>query len=263
MALDQSHHLDEEEESYFVSMTDLMVGMLFVFIIMLMAFALNFQVAEESAEQAKVENQELERRIEQTQRARTLILRDIKRLLEEQGVDVQIDEETGILRLPENILFDKAKSELNQQGEDSLGVLADAMMKVLPCYAPGKGQAVAVNCPPQNGARLEAVFIEGHTDNDPVLPGAAIRDNLQLSALRALATYRTLLSFHLGLGELRNGQSEPLLSVSSYGENRPINKIQITEEQKRQNRRIDLRFLMATPSVRNVDRLKEELQRQQ
>jgi chemotaxis protein MotB len=32
-----------EDESYFVSMTDLMVGMLFIFIIMLMAFALNLR----------------------------------------------------------------------------------------------------------------------------------------------------------------------------------------------------------------------------
>jgi chemotaxis protein MotB len=39
-------HTVEEEESYFVSMTDLMVGLLFIFIIMLMVFALQYREGE-------------------------------------------------------------------------------------------------------------------------------------------------------------------------------------------------------------------------
>jgi len=39
-------HPVEEEESYFISMTDLMVGLLFIFIIMLMVFALQYREAE-------------------------------------------------------------------------------------------------------------------------------------------------------------------------------------------------------------------------
>ena len=34
---------NEEGENYFVSMTDMMVGVLFIFIIMLMSFALDFR----------------------------------------------------------------------------------------------------------------------------------------------------------------------------------------------------------------------------
>ena len=40
-----------EDESYFVSVSDLMVGLLFLFIIILMAFALNFRSAEDAAEE--------------------------------------------------------------------------------------------------------------------------------------------------------------------------------------------------------------------
>jgi chemotaxis protein MotB len=36
---------EELEEGYFVSMTDMMVGLLFLFIIMLMLFALKYQEA--------------------------------------------------------------------------------------------------------------------------------------------------------------------------------------------------------------------------
>jgi hypothetical protein len=39
-------HTVEEDESYFISMTDLMVGLLFIFIIMLMVFALQYREAE-------------------------------------------------------------------------------------------------------------------------------------------------------------------------------------------------------------------------
>ena len=35
----------EHEESYFVSMTDVVIGLLFIFIIMLMFFAMRFQEA--------------------------------------------------------------------------------------------------------------------------------------------------------------------------------------------------------------------------
>ena len=41
-----------EEEGYLASVSDLMVGMLFVFIIMLMAYALSYRSAQEQAEGA-------------------------------------------------------------------------------------------------------------------------------------------------------------------------------------------------------------------
>ena len=43
MSSELESHEQGEGENYFVSMTDMMVGMLFIFIIMLMSFALAFQ----------------------------------------------------------------------------------------------------------------------------------------------------------------------------------------------------------------------------
>ena len=37
----------EESENYFISMTDMMVGMLFIFLIMLMVFALNYRIGDD------------------------------------------------------------------------------------------------------------------------------------------------------------------------------------------------------------------------
>ena len=46
MILEEAQEIVAEEENYFVSMTDLMVGLVFVFIILLMYFALQFQETE-------------------------------------------------------------------------------------------------------------------------------------------------------------------------------------------------------------------------
>src|SRR5437879_2719885 len=49
---------DHTEESYLASLSDLMVGMLFFFIILLMAFALNYHAAEKESADAKNESAE-------------------------------------------------------------------------------------------------------------------------------------------------------------------------------------------------------------
>ncbi len=42
-----------EDENYFISMTDMMVGMLFLFIITLMMFALNYRKGDEDSERIR------------------------------------------------------------------------------------------------------------------------------------------------------------------------------------------------------------------
>ena len=57
--------------------------------------------------------------------------------------------------------------------------------------------------------------------------------------------------------KLRPGQG--VLSVSGYGEARPINEID-TSEARSENRRIDLRFIMMTPrSLKQADIIAEKI----
>lgn len=223
----------EEEESYFVSMADMMVGLLFVFIILLLYFALQFRQTTHDLASAD--------------ESRAMILARLDQALKMQGLRVSIDIDQGVLRLPEDVLFDTGQAALTPRGRRAVAVLGQAMARVLPCYAwprPARG------CP-ASGQHLDAIFIEGHTDSDALSGQGAIRDNLDLSVMRATNTYRALLAATPTLGLLRNrpparGTPQPVLSVSGYGADRPVDPSG-TPAAKQRNRRIDLRFLMAAP----------------
>src|SRR3546814_14435074 len=73
----------EEGESYFMSMTDMMVGLLLIFIILLAYFALNLQSKTEELTGAN--------------RTRAEILNDLKQSLQDKGLQVEIDPKTAVL----------------------------------------------------------------------------------------------------------------------------------------------------------------------
>jgi chemotaxis protein MotB len=234
MILDEAHEHIVEEENYFVSMTDLMVGLVFVFIILLMYFALQFQ---EVTEELTGANQ-----------TRTEILEQLQETLKERGVEVIIDRENGVLRLPDSILFDSGQSQLKVEGSVNVGYLAVALRDVLPCYSQGLERSAAC---PESRHLIESVYIEGHTDSDRYAGTSGLRDNWDLSVVRATNTFRALAEFEPELISLcapKGDRCEPILSVSGYGPQRPVPDSEGSEDQrKQQNRRIDLRLIMMAP----------------
>jgi flagellar motor protein MotB len=279
-----------EDESYFVSVSDLMVGLLFLFIIILMAFALNFRSAEDAAEETldaltKERNVlELERdALESDQAALTLerdrlladrdrlagiigqlLARDalraelltlIRQALAARGLEVEVDVENGILRLPESLLFATNEAELSETGRAAIGVLAEVLWRYLPCYA---AMAEAEGCPTGVHDVLETVLIEGHTDDRPIRSGP-FPDNWALSAARSRSTYRAMIAAEPRLDDLRNGSAAALLGVSGYEARRPVAD-GATDEARRVNRRIDVRFLSRGPDAAALAELLETLE---
>ena len=228
-----------EEENYFASMTDMMVGLVFIFIIMLMYFVLQFRDVTEQLVGA-----------DQT---RTEILKKLESTLKSKGVDVTVDTQDGVLRLPDAILFDKGQAILKPEGLTAVSHLADALADVLPCYTDytAASESRPANCP-KSTHRIESVYVEGHTDQDPLTGSGLIRDNWDLSVVRATNTYRQLTVLRPNLVSLcaqkPGGRCEPVLSVSGYGPQRPL-EAGDTDEIKRRNRRIDLRLIMVTPDA--------------
>lgn len=223
----------EEGESYFMSMTDMMVGLLLIFIILLVYFALNLQTRTAELTGAN--------------RTRTEILQALQSSLKERGVPVIVDPDNGVLRLPEDVLFDSGRFDLSADGERAVEQLANALVEVLPCYTTSE------LCRRQRSPHLiDAVFVEGHTDRVPMV-GAM--DNYGLSVRRAETTFARLRLARRELATFLNGAvgapgSASILGLSGYGPDRPIPGN--TDESR--NRRIDLRFLMVAPGAHQLDR---------
>ena len=89
------------------------------------------------------------------------------------------------------------------------------------------------------------------------------KDNLDLSALRATSTFRELLRVKRELGLYLNPNGKPVLSVSGYGEYRPVASEpgETADSVKQRSRRIDLRILMATPKSEDAKQMQRDLQR--
>lgn len=234
----RSRH-QEEEESYFISMADMMVGLLFVFIILLIYFALQFQ--------------QKSRALSDAGEVRKHILQDIqKRIRQEQpDLNVEIDTRTGVLRLPAAVLFAKNDFRLSPSGETAVASVARAMTNVLPCYTWPQRRT---GCSYRSDSVIDAIFVEGHTDGDPLKSSSSIiTDNMDLSALRATNTFRAIRDAQNGLLSLRNRDNQPILSVSGYGDTRHVpGNTEADEDSKGRDRRIDLRFLMETPKAEGL-----------
>lgn len=242
-----STHKDDDD-SYLASLSDLIIGVLFIFIILLMAFALNYRVAQTEADIKQAELTKRNQLLSDAHNDRKKLLEQIQRALREKGIQVEIDVENGVLRLPESLLFDSGKADLREGGVEALRVVATTLSTILPCYGFSTAQNSLCETPVRGAPRrLEAIFIEGHTDNVPI-HNANFRDNWDLSVARAKQTYIELTRVSPDLEQLVNERGQPLLSFSAYAERRPLVPND-GETNRRKNRRIDLRFIMATPKA--------------
>jgi flagellar motor protein MotB len=240
------HSRAREEESYFVSMTDMMVGLLFVFIIMLMYFALQYKDSTQELLTADA--------------TRASILEELKESLTRDGVEVTVDTETGVLRLPGDVLFDQGKVTPRQEGVDNLKKLAHALERIIPCYAvnPDANGGRPPSCPPPTHT-IELLYVEGHTDRTPIDRGP-IRDNWDLSTERAKVTRWILTGEAPVLERLRNAPagdptSAPILLHVGMADSRPIPGATSPD----QNRRIELRIIMAKPKPVVIEKIESGL----
>ncbi|MDB5099225.1 MAG: hypothetical protein JWM80_3646 [Cyanobacteria bacterium RYN_339] len=210
-------------ENYLASVSDLMVGLLFLFILMLMALALDVRPATPPPPAVVAAYD-----------ARDKAIIDIQQELKGRGVIVQVDLQDGIIRLPEELLFEQGQAQLRAGGELAIKRVSSELMYFLP------------HCP-----QLEALVVEGHTDDRPV-HGAVTdalgtyRDNWDLAYLRAKETFQGLVAATPSLGQLQNDRGLRVLGMGAFGPDRPVGDNR-TPEGRQLNRRIDLRVVLAAP----------------
>lgn len=281
----------DKDTNYFVSMTDMMVGILFVFIIMIAYFAFQIQQSEavpkemfdevvqqrDEAQQEIVQLKEkikelealieklrinpLQRFIEQSSEIRDEIVASVVADLSARGIDAK-SVKRGVVTISGKGLFASGRSDLESvpSALATVDIISNTVMSEIQCFLPDSSQSNSSICQDRK-VLIDSIYIEGHTDNGRVLgvlPDGS-RSNLELSSRRATTTYQRMVVKNPALTDVKNPMQEQALSVAAYGAQRPIQSND-TEGGREANRRIDIRFEMYTPdSLEELERLMGEV----
>jgi chemotaxis protein MotB len=232
-----------EEAGYLASASDLMVGLLFVFIIMVVILSQRVEDAENLSNvpptivsSPPLDDQPLTpiKKPDPLESAVNIIGAKMRQA----GIPVAIDPVSGVITLPSDTLFPRGSADLNQAGIEALDRAKVAMNEILPCYIYSERKN-RINCPPNpNNIEIETMFIEGHTDSAPLQRG--VYTNWHLGLDRARAVYDVITA---GLMQtFRNERLLDVVGISSYADKRP-NKDNPQDDAK--NRRVELRFVLA------------------
>lgn len=230
----------DEENPYWMSFSDLMSGLLVIFI--LAAVALIIELTQKSEKiDASIEE------LKKAEEARRNILIDIQEELAKQNIHVEIVENDTVLRIPESTLsFESAKDTLpeDDQTQEEVRAIGIALHK-----------AIITN---ERWKYLDTVFVEGHTDSVDIYYRG--KRNWGLSADRAVSIWKLWqaeIPVEPKLNELQNFNGQLLFSVSGYADTRRVDLIEDTEEQRARNRRIDIRFTVKKPKLEDYEKAKD------
>lgn len=139
----------------------------------------------------------------------------IRKSLGDTGM-IKMDEDR--FTLPSDILFAQGSYEISKEGREQLKQISGVIKEI---YA-----TIPTNV-------SWAIRVDGHTDNVPVKVGSSLRDNTQLSLMRARAVVDEL---------VKNGIDKRLLIPSGFGEQYPV-AMGDTAASLQKNRRIELRLV--------------------
>jgi chemotaxis protein MotB len=252
--MSQDDLLEDEGAGYLISISDMMAGLLFIFIITLVAFIINFQDAIQKQKEVTRAQTEIVKSFTNLDQTRTELLQLLKLRLQKENILVEIDTKHGVLRLTENaVQFETASSSLDEQNEANLKTIGAVLNAVIPCYASNPPTFQDCEGFDKSNGKIDSIFVEGHTDNVP-MNSYKFEDNWDLSASRAITAYRLLIPDTV-LNQIVNTNLQPIFSVSGYGEGRPVEGHSYTyPKSDPTNRRIDLRFIMTPPSLTDVQK---------
>ena len=229
----------EGDGGYLASASDLMIGLLFIFIILVVVLAL------EQRRQEQVLQEQTETFIVAGD-PRRFVTDVIGNKLAEALPGAQLDLESGVISLPESVLFDLGSAQLSPSGHEALAQASTLLAQALPCFVASQRKGEYCDEMNQFGHEIETIFIEGHTDNIPLF--RAGYDNINLSLDRARSVQRVLVQ-GTELEEYRNSNGLPLFSLSAYADTRPLAG---TKPADPRNRRVDLRVVLAYKPIEDL-----------
>jgi len=238
----RSHVPVDDENPYWISFSDIMSGLLVIFVLASLALILELTVT-------KFEVNDAIREIARAEQIRRDILLEVEEDLREKNINVEISDNHTVLRIPETVL----SFENNEYRIPDVAGMKETALEI--------GQVLYASITKEaRWKHLDTIFIEGHTDRRP---SPRHMGNWGLSTFRAISVWNFWnenLPESMRLNQLMNHSGTPLFSVSGYGETRPVQEIQESENDFQKNRRIDIRFTVRRPALEEFSNIKKLLE---
>lgn len=248
---------DDRKVSYWISFSDLMAGLLLVFILLLIGSLIisrgqiEVQEAElhetmEELDETMEELETLDSNVADILGVRAKIIERLREEFEDTDTEIRFDDATGAIQLGSGILFDEGSARLNPEGQRTLETL-------IPIYF----EALLGN--DELRAHVGQIVFEGHTNSNysgSDDPSDAYLFNLQLSQDRAYTAMEYVIANELG----DQYDAKDLLAAVGYSSSRLIYKESDPKvEDTERSRRIELRFrLKDEEAMEELRRLIEE-----
>lgn len=212
--INQNH----DEGHYWISISDLMTSLLFIFILILAYTIFSFSQKSEA--------------FEENPKNRSELLKILKSSLKNKNIDVDIDPQNGNMRIRSDTFFALGSADLSIEGNHKISVIAKEIVKQMKIE--------------KYHNAIDTIFIEGHTDDVPIdtLRGGRRWTNMELSAQRAINTFLAM-DKASQIAKLTNGNKKRLFSYSGYANTRPIPG----SKDSSKNRRIEFFFALSIPKA--------------
>lgn len=180
---------DENESSEWMSVSDLMAGLLMIFALLVVATLFQLKQTQE-----------------ENKNKRIVIIQSLQQQFNEKGINAQVNPETGDITLLDSILFDVNQSELTGEG-----------IKFLESFVPVYGETLFRDSSISN--EITRIIIEGHTSSD-----GTSEHNMWLSLRRANSVFNFIDRYNFpqrialvskiqvsgrGMLDARKGQTSP------------------------------------------------------
>lgn len=258
-----------EDNPFLLSFSDLLAGLLAIFILVLVVTLVQLakqkeelRISKEELINGLVEIQNIQdgivtalSHISQREHSLFVMLQSIKDELKNQGIHVVIAENGTVLRIPEQELqFALGKYDIPEAHSESALRIGEVLLHSLK--------------PPENRLLLDTVFVEGHTDS---VANRRQMGNWGLSTYRAISLWMFWTENPGTLSELKglltipsdpHQEAKQLFCVSGYGDTRSTHG-QLTGQEllddRPEDRRIDIRFTLASSEKKSLADLNSKL----
>lgn len=212
----------DEGGHYWISISDLMTSLLFIFIIILAYTFFTFKQKSDA--------------FEANANARSELLKILQADLNKSSINVDIDPENGNMRVKADTFFASGSAIPSEEGKRKLIEIAKQIKE-------------KITTTPKYKKAIDTIFIEGHTDSKPLsqsLGGRSWR-NLELSSQRAINSFEEM-NNTVGIAQMKNSSGKFLFSYSGYADMRPIPGLEnnTSQEAMEKNRRIEFFFALSS-----------------